>query len=303
MFNFRIFSSAVLAAAFLAPPALGHEGRRFQVEVADGPNGPQLVARGVNTQAGNMMDPQGFRPYNQAAHGHWEQIGGFVETDLPGYDLGAGTGVLQDHDVVWTLTGVSKWSNVSASLKANPDPDEIPLGLTLSGMMLGMPAFVESGTVPNFQPLEPGEAIEIAYGGTSFSTADLGTSASISHTLVVDYDGGVTFDANGFAQGPSNGFDLDLVYAFVDPGGPGDPAGYLDTLYVLESVLSTDADGIADSETIYTIISPDGVGPVNRLHFAALYLEERLGAPIPEPTTALVLVLSGGVLLLRRRRA
>ncbi|MEM6391968.1 MAG: PEP-CTERM sorting domain-containing protein [Planctomycetota bacterium] len=287
----------------MAPPALGHEGRRFQIEVANGPDGPQLVARGVNTQAGNMMDPQGFRPYNQAAHGHWEQLAGFVETDLPGYDLGAGTTVLQDHDVTWTLTGVQKWSNVSASLKANPTPEEIPLGLTLSGMMLGMPAFVEAGTVPNFQPLALGESIEIVYDGGSVSTADLGTAASLSHNLVVDYDGGVTFDANGFAQGPSNGFDLDLIYEYTDPGNPGDPAGYLDTLYVLESVLSTDADGIADSETIYTIISPDGVGPVNRLHFAALFLEERLGTPIPEPTTGLVLAMSGGLLLLRRRRA
>ena len=78
--------------------------------------------------------------------------------------------------------------------------------------------------------------------------------------------------------------DLDLVYSIPDR-----PSGLI---YILEWILSAD-NGLADSESIYTIFSPDpdptnsgSPNPMLGLHHPSLYLESQLGtAIVPEPTT------------------
>ncbi|MEM1213653.1 MAG: hypothetical protein AAGI68_15295 [Planctomycetota bacterium] len=275
-----------------ATPAWAHPGRRFQIEVADG----QLQAQGVNlldatNGMGVVIDPKGIRPYRNAQHGHWESTNALNEPqtpqdDLPGYDVGLGGEALQGHSVFWTLTDAWKWTGVSSAFVSNPSA--VPLGIHLPGMMLGMPIFLEPGFTPVREVLGTDE-IRVLFGGTTVSTDSLGASL----TLIDTYDGNGSVDADGFSQGVSNGIDIDPVYALFE----GD---FTDTLYVLESVLSTDNPDIADSETIYTIFAPDGMGPAARLHFASLSLEESLGTAIPEPAVASVLLL-GGVVMLRRR--
>ena len=59
--------------------------------------------------------------------------------------------------------------------------------------------------------------------------------------------------------------------------------------------------GIADSEAIYTILSPAGATMAERLHHPSLFAEQFFGTPVPEPSTLAALALLP--LLMRRRRA
>jgi len=127
-------------------------------------------------------------------------------------------------------------------------------------------------------PLDAGETIEVVFGGSGVSSD--GPFGPIEF----------------FASVPgSNAGDIDLSYDFFGDN----PAGQL---YVIQSVLKTDAPGIADSATIYTILSPDGVTMQERLHMPSLFAEQSLGAPVPEPG-AMGLAALLPVLMRRRRRS
>jgi len=278
----RLLTLACLVSTALSAQA--HDGRRFQVEVNDG----QLSARGVNTidstgpDGTTVIDPKGLRPYTQAVHGHWTNATAAVFSTLPGYDAGSGADVLAGHDLTLTLTGARKWSGVGANLDG---------------------AQVRPGTTTDFGPLDAGESIELNFGGVSsqsVDTADLGVAgAGLSLTLIDGFDGRVALDDDGLAQRPaegSNGYDLDLTYFYSGPSAPAD------TLYVIESVLSTTHPGVRTSETVYTLLSPDGMGPVQRLHFASLFAERALGTTVPEPA-ALALLCIGATALAMRRSA
>ncbi len=131
-----------------------------------------------------------------------------------------------------------------------------------------------AGTVTE-TALDPADTIFATRGGTTVSTNTPG------ELLLTSYDG-------------TNGDDLDLVYDIdLEPNG---------VLYVLESILKTNAPGIANSSTIYTIFAPDPTSPNGGLHHTALNLESQRNLTIPEPG-ALSLISLGGLALLRRRRA
>jgi len=93
--------------------------------------------------------------------------------------------------------------------------------------------------------------------------------------------------------GAGGALDIDLNYDIASR-----PSG---VLYVLDFRLSTDAVGVAASDTVHVILSPDGNGPMEKLHHAALYLETVLGTPVPTPGAAGVLGLAGLVAARRRR--
>ncbi|MEM7575930.1 MAG: hypothetical protein AAF328_00525 [Planctomycetota bacterium] len=133
----------------------------------------------------------------------------------------------------------------------------------------------------DLQPLDSGIELFARIGTqTPVSTSTPGTL-----TLVADI-------------ADDNGTDLDLLYEIN--------AQPTDTLYLLEAVLSTNAPGIADSETVYSIFSVDGSAfpmaerPANTRHWAALRLEETLGTPVPEP--AFMGTTLGVMALTMRRR-
>lgn len=123
--------------------------------------------------------------------------------------------------------------------------------------------------------LDPADVMSITLSPDTVSTSSPG-----SLTLISNFDG-------------TNGLDLDLTYSIgLEPVG---------VLYVIESILTTDAPGVLDSETIYTVLSPDGANMAERLHHHALNLESQLGTPIPEPVS-LVTLAAGSLLVLTRRR-
>ncbi|MGB0766345.1 MAG: PEP-CTERM sorting domain-containing protein [Phycisphaeraceae bacterium] len=124
------------------------------------------------------------------------------------------------------------------------------------------------------------EVIEVKLGEVSVFSDAL-ESGPTSLTLLSDFDG-------------DNGLDLDLSYRFRGPNPVGE-------LFVIESVLRTDAPGIADSASVYTILSPDGSTPMQKLHHPSLYLESVLGSAVPEPASGLGLCVLLGLGLGRRR--
>ena len=113
------------------------------------------------------------------------------------------------------------------------------------------------GTVPVFEALGVQQAVYVSYEGDVASTDDPGPVVLFEHASAA----GV--------------LDIDPSYDVAD-----EPTGQL---MVLEFVLSTDAPGVADSRTVYVILSPDGADPTEKLHHASLYLESYLGTPV-EPS-------------------
>jgi len=284
-----MISLVVLAA--IALPAPAHDGRRFQIEVRDN----QLRAQGVNS-AGVPIDPAGLRNYFNAIHGHWSNLTSPQLADLPGYDAGFGTTALSDFDVYLTITGATKWTSVSDNL-VDPDASGSTQNIIAGGQ-------IKPGTTLDLQPLAANESLQVNIGGAggeTVSTVDLGGGgAGLTITLIDNFDGKLLIGPDGIVdnpdtQNPSNGYDVDLTYLYDGPSAP------LDAIYVLETVLSTDAPGIADSDTVYTIFAPDGSGPINRLHFAALFTEQQLGTVVPEPASAALLAVGGALVLTGRR--
>ena len=184
---------------------------------------------------------------------------------VQGYNTGADDGApsprlyynaLHDH---WANNAIV--TAASASLPSfdlfNAGPLEgygLTLSLTGASKWVSPPTMPAPGTIPDLIALDPADTIYLTFDTTTIDTTALGDITLVSSVpaggaphLDVSYD---------IAQHPSA------------------------VLYVLELELSTDAPGIAASDTIYTILSPDGATPAEKLHHAALYLESYLGTPV-----------------------
>lgn len=215
----------LLVLVLAASPAAAHNGRRFQVQVRN----QQLVAQGYIT-AGVADDGGGTtRPYLNAIHDHWANLGdASAVSNLPGFDV-LDTTVLEGFDLSLVFVDAFQWSNPPTDPAANLAPRFLNLDSTIG----------------------------IEFGAT-----------------IDTIDGGSLPLANNIP--PAGLRDLDPLYAIS-----GTPS---DVIHVLEWQLTTDAPGVADSDSIYTILSPDGVGPVERLHEASLLTERFLGQAVPEPS-------------------
>jgi len=113
------------------------------------------------------------------------------------------------------------------------------------------PPLPPAGVTPVLEPID--QTVFVSFDGTSMSTDAPGT-------LVL---------ATGIGAGGA--LDLDVVYEILDH-----PSA---VIYVMEFTLATDAPGVADSDTVHVLLSPDGDNPMERLHHAALHLENFLGTP------------------------
>jgi len=125
------------------------------------------------------------------------------------------------------------------------------------------------------------------------------TIGAVTESISTESGGALTLASNIASTGAD---DLDLEYSIA-----AEPSGII---HALEWVLSTSKPGIADSEKIYTFLSPDRDpdGPGGNdpsalvgLHHPSLYVESQFGIPIPEPYTLALLGFGLASLVLARR--
>ncbi|MDB4766716.1 hypothetical protein OAG71_03405 [bacterium] len=133
--------------------------------------------------------------------------------------------------------------------------------------------------VPALEALSANETLSIGFS----TQAGIDSNSLGSFTLASDISAPV--------------LDIDLNYSL-----DADPTG---SIYAVQWQLATDNPNIADSSGVYTLLSPGGMGPDERLHFQSLALEDFLGvtvAAVPEPGPLALLALSIVPVTLRRRR-
>ncbi len=138
---------ALILTAFSAAQALGHDGRRLDIQVID----DQLFAQGLlsNPQPGSNDGGGLVRPYFNSIHDHFTNLGGTGIASLPGFDI-TNTTPLLSSDVTLTLLGVSKWT-----------PPTI----------IGDGSTQDFGT-PVLEPLSSAETISVGFPGTSQPSID-----------------------------------------------------------------------------------------------------------------------------------
>lgn len=175
---------------------------------------------------------------------------------------------LQPNYATATLPGFNVLDNATALAG-------LDLTMTITGFQKwSSPAM--SGPV-SLTSLDGDEVMAVNYGGTAVLSSSFMTGTD-SFTLVSGFNG-------------TDAGDIDLLYEFVGDNPSGE-------IYVIESVLSTNAPGVLNSTTVYTLLSPDGANMAEKLHHQSLYLESQLG--VPEPG-AFVLAALLPVLMRRRR--
>ncbi|MFG0306962.1 MAG: GC-type dockerin domain-anchored protein [Phycisphaerales bacterium JB040] len=183
--------------------------------------------------------------------------------DSAGFDDGAG--VVRPyfnamHDHFSNLVSGGATADLPGFDLFEPGPlvgHRLTLELTGASKWDSPPMMPMAGTVPTLAPLESGEIIFASIDGAFVSTDAPGTlllESSVAPT--------------GFADGDVN-YDTAMQ-----------PAG---VLYVLTFTLATDAPGIAPSDPISVVLSPDGSTMMERLHHASLYLEGYLGLTLCTP--------------------
>ena len=176
----------------------------------------------------------------------------------------------------------------------NPGPlngGAVELTLLGSSKWQSPPAPDGSGAAQDF-----GDPILTQLDDTELISINLTGSGQPSFTTA---DGTGTFLLADNINANTANADIDLDYTIG--GSP------TDVIYVLEWQLSTDVSGISDSDSVFTILSPDGNGVAERLHFQSLAIEEFLGTPVtatavPEPGSLVLLSLISLPLAMRRKR-
>jgi hypothetical protein len=136
--------------------------------------------------------------------------------------------------------------------------------------------------VPVLESLSPAEQVQIGFPGSGQSRIN-------------SDEGGAFILASNISDATADA-DIDLDYIInLEPEG---------TIYALQWQLSTTQPGIANSDSVYILLSPDGVGTSQRLHFQSLALESFLGitTAVPEPGSMMVIGLAMVPLALRRKR-
>ena len=163
----------------------------------------------------------------------------------------------------------------------------LDLELLSAWQWVAPPPMPQAGTIPQLTPLDVGEVISIQTLGAPINTDTLG---------VLELSGSVPAAGTG-----------EITPSYQIAGSP------QNEIHVLEFELSAtppdvSSPAIQSSDPVYVVLSPDGTGPIERLHHASLYLEEYLainGIAVPEPATfsmAAILGIFGWVNLSRVSR-
>jgi len=182
------------------------------------------------------------------------------------------------------------WKNVPGFDQAYatlPEYDVSPsaatalLGQSLSLQFIGAsrwespPMMPDDQTTPALTPLAPGDLITVE--------ANVGVADSVNFGSVALLES-VPF--GGIKEVPV------LYQINAHPGNE---------VHVLRFILSSSSATVQPSDPVFVLLSPDHSDPMNRLHHAALFLENYL-ATVPEPTGACLALASACGALVRRRR-
>jgi len=246
----RHLSCSIAVLVLFVSTTFGHEGRRFEIFVD---NDQTLWAQG--SIGGGVDDGGGLvRPYLNVMHDHWANAPGLKQeaiATLPAWDIIDPHPSLQGHSLTAELVSAFKW--------------------------VAPPLMPPTDTIPDFQPLSPGEVAEITNFVDVVNSNSLG---SMELTPFVDIHGH---------------FDLPIEYKINKKPE--------NELIIFEWRLSSGNPDVNDSSSIYAILSPDGSTPAERLHHASLFTERYLGiTPVPEPTSMWLAGLVATSMVLRRRR-
>ncbi|QEG36426.1 hypothetical protein [Bythopirellula goksoeyrii] len=221
----------------------------------------EVVNGKLQVQGINTGEPDGApttRPYVNSMHDHWKN------STIP--ELGPiANSFLPDYEIqIGTAFVILK-------------DHEVTLELLSASQWVNPPMMPLPGTIPHLRPLDPGEVIRIE-AGTTVTTDSLGTlllSSSVPQTGIADI----------------------LVNYSID----GHPTNEIHVLEFRLSASPTDLNQpsmIRDSDPIYVLLSPDGANPMEKLHYASLYLEQYL-ATVPEPNSITLVCLATALLCTR----
>jgi len=262
-----LMAFVMTAVLKMAASVEAHDGRRIEVVVIDN----KLYGQGYLSGADPINDGGGIvRPYLNVIHAHFENALNpntqSAEATLPSFDI--------FDSAAQQLDGADVYLDLLGATKWDqPTPQDTSLE--------GPERLQQDFQIPEVLPgLGPGdEPIFVGFEDEVVNTFDFGR-----FTLATDLNGPAV--------------DLDLRYQIDDRPE--------NILYVLEWQLSTTQSGIESSDSLYTILSPDGVGVFDRLHFQSLALEQNLGvqlaAAIPEPGSFGWLTLLATLKMIRRKR-
>lgn len=267
MKNIVLMAFVMAAALKMAANVEAHDGRRIEVVVIDN----KLYGQGYLSGTNPIDDGGGIvRPYLNAIHAHFENALNpntqSAEATLPSFDIFNAAAEILDGADVYL-------DLLSATKWDQPTPQDTSL--------VGPARLGQDFQIPDTLPaLGPGDQpIFVGFEDEVVSTFDPGRL-----TLATDLNGPAV--------------DLDLRYQIDDRPE--------NILYVLEWQLSTTQVGIESSDSLYTILSPDGTGVFERLHFQSLALERNFGvtlaAAVPEPGSVAGLAACALAFWMRRKR-
>lgn len=195
-----------------------HNGRRFEIKIDNG----QLVTQGYLSGGGAADDGGGLvRPYYNALHDHWENIGPVAVSTLPGFDLHSPAG-LMGYDLTLALTGAGKWGD--------------PMNNPLTGS-------------PIFSPLEPSETIYVGFGTEpSIDTDTLGsflltdniagpvTDIDLEYSIYINPDNALYYLEWELSTDAPGVTSSDPIYTILSPAGMHHPSLMLESYFGIQAV-------------------------------------------------------------------
>lgn len=192
--------------------------------------------------------------------------------------------VLHDHWSNSPLIGLERASSTLPGFDVpGPAPSELRfhslrLEVKSASRWLSPPAMVGPDTTPTLTAITGAEGLSMTLGGQSIVPGD-------GQTLLLDP-----------SIAPGGSLDIDPLYSINEIP--------TDKLYVLELELTTSAPGVAASDPVYVVLSPDGGSPAERLHHTSLFLEEWLAASgVPEPCASALVTIAVAAFFGRARQS
>lgn len=201
----------------------------------------QLAAHGYNS---GPADGGGSpRPYRNALFGQWDEFFGAAQASQPGFDVFTAAQSVVGQGALATLAGAGGedllLTLMSTARWASPTDEPGPTAPALTDLRTAGPAF--------------GGGLFVGGSGPEL-VQEIGDSLTIAHDM---------------SPGATVHEDIDYIFSVAPPA----------ELLVMQWRIASSAPGIADSDSVFTILVPESL-PGGDPVAAALKLERYLGAPL-----------------------